>query len=140
MKQNSFWKYFHNNAGFTLTELLVVLIIVGLLVVLAVPRFDSVVNRTKMTEAKLMLKQVYSLEDAYHMENDRYTTDLAAIGFEQEQLKTDGGNARYRIEVTSATDTSFEATATSVVDFDNDGTSNVWSINHNQDLTQTIPD
>jgi len=140
MKRTELHKLIYNDHGFTLTELLVVLIIVGILVVLAVPRFDAVVNRTKMTEAKLMLKQVYSLEDAHHMEHDTYTTDLASLGFQQEKLTTEGGNARYRIAIASATDTSFTATATSVVDFDDDGTFNVWKINHRQELKQATPD
>ena len=87
-----------------------------------------------------MLKEVYSLQRAYSLENDVYGTSLEAIGFEQERLKTEGGNARYRIEITAASDTGFVATATSVVDFDKDGTFNVWSIDEKNNLIQSVAD
>ena len=68
------------------------------------------------------------------------TATLAAIGFEQEQLKTEGGNARYKIEISAVTDTGFVITATSVIDFDKDGTFNVWSINQRNKLHQVVAD
>ncbi|MBO8131417.1 MAG: prepilin-type N-terminal cleavage/methylation domain-containing protein [Candidatus Marinimicrobia bacterium] len=126
--------------GFTLTEMLVVLIIIGVLVLLAVPRFTAVVKRAKMTEAKLMLKQVYTLEEAYFTEFDKYSKNLGEIGFEQERLVTEGGEARYRIMIESATDTSFVAKAISVVDYDKDGQFNVWRIDHRKRLVEELPD
>jgi len=126
--------------GFTLTEMLVVLIIIGVLVLLAVPRFTAVVKRAKMTEAKLMLKQVYTLEEAYFTEFDKYSKNLGEIGFEQERLVTEGGEARYRIMIESATDTSFVAKAISVVDYDKDGQFNVWRIDHRKRLVEKLPD
>lgn len=45
-------------SGFSLTELMVVLVIIGVLVLLALPRLLPVVTKAKTTEAKLMLKQV----------------------------------------------------------------------------------
>jgi len=118
----------------------VVLIIIGLLVVLAVPKFDSVVNRTKMTEAKLMLGQIYSLEHSYYLEHDRYTDNLDALGFQQEKLITKGGKARYQISVQTLKDTGFVAYAEAVVDYDKDGTMNKWTIDHHENLQQTVPD
>ena len=126
--------------GFTLTEMLVVLIIIGILVMLAVPRFTSLIRRTKMTEARLMLNQVYTLQHAYKSEFDVYSKSLVEIGFDQEKLITEGGEARYKISIESAGDTSFVALAESVVDFDDDGKLNVWQINHHKKMTQVVPD
>jgi type IV pilus assembly protein PilE len=114
--------------GFSLTELLVVLVIIGVLVLLALPRLMPVVTKAKTTEAKLNLKQVYMLEKSYKFEYDKYSPNLAEISFEQEKLITKGGPARYRIEITNAELNSFRAIATSVVDFDNDGIFNVWEV------------
>jgi type IV pilus assembly protein PilE len=131
---------YKNESGFTLTELLVVIVLIGILVGLTVPRYLSTTTRAKATEAKLMLKEVYNLQRAYYLENDIYAMSFEAIGFEQEKLKTEGGNARYVIQLKSVADTGFVATATSVIDFDKDGTFNVWSINQENELKQIVAD
>ena len=51
-------------SGFSLTELMVVLVIIGVLVLLALPKLLPVVKKAKTTEAKLMLKQLYTLEQS----------------------------------------------------------------------------
>lgn len=126
--------------GFSLTELLVVIVVIGILIMLALPQFSSVVTKAKETEAKSMLKHLDALEQAYYYEKDTYTTDLAALGFGQEKLVTAGGNARYKIEVTKANTFNYLATATAVVDFDKDGILNVWTVNQDGEIKQTIPD
>lgn len=129
-----------NEEGFSLTELLVVLVIIGILVLLALPRFMPVVTKAKTTEAKLNLKQVYTLEKTYKYENDKYSPNLREIGFEQEKLITDDGSARYKIEITKAEANTFRATATAVVDFNNNGTFNQWEVNESGQIKEIIPD
>lgn len=126
--------------GFTLTELLVVLVIIGVLVLVALPNFTGQVTKAKATEAKLQLKQAYTLQKTYHLEHSKYSQDLNTLGFTQEKLKTEGGNANYKISIDNASQNSFSITAESVVDFDGDGTLNVWSIDQDQNLTEKIPD
>lgn len=133
-------KIIFNEEGFSLTELLVVLVIIGVLVLLALPRFMPVVTKAKTTEAKLNLKQVYTLEKTYKYENDRFTPNMQEIGFEQEKLVTDGGSARYKIEISKADVNSFRAVATAVVDFNNNGTFNQWEVNESGQIKEIIPD
>jgi len=129
-----------NDHGFSMTELMVVLVIIGVLTLLALPRLRPVVTKAKTTEAQLMLKQVYTLEQSYKYENDKYTTSLTDIGFEQETLVSNGGRARYKIEVVSADDKSFVALATAVVDFNNNGTFNVWTVDEVGSIKEKVPD
>jgi type IV pilus assembly protein PilE len=129
-----------SQAGFSLTELLVVIVVIGVLVLLALPRFTSVVSKAKETEAKTMLKHLDALQQAYYYEKDTYTMDLAAVGFEQKTLVTKGGEARYKIEMTKANAYDYKATATAVVDFDKDGVFNVWAVDQNGKIKQMIPD
>jgi type IV pilus assembly protein PilE len=129
-----------NNRGFSLTELMVVLVIIGVLVLLALPKLLPLVTKAKTTEAKLMLKQVVTLEQSYKFENDRYTASLPDIGFEQTKLINDGGQARYKIDVVSADEKSYVAIATSVVDFDNDGIFNVWEADQSGVIREKVPD
>ena len=133
-------KRFHQQAGFSLTELLVVIVVIGVLILLALPKFSSVVTKAKETEAKTMLKHLHALQQAFYYENDTYTTNLSQIGFEQEKLVSDGGSARYKIEIQTANSYGYKATATAIVDFDKDGIFNVWAINQEGKPLQTILD
>jgi len=126
--------------AFTLTEVLVVLIIIGILILLALPNLMPLITKAKSTEAKLQLQHLYTLEKNYYYEKSRYSKDLTELSFEQQKLTTDGGQANYRLEIIDATNTGFRARATSVVDFDGDGTFNVWEIDQNKNLLETTPD
>ena len=58
--------------GFTLVELLIVIVIVGILTAIAIPRFGNIANGAKEAEVKPLLKQVYTLELAYKAAYDSY--------------------------------------------------------------------
>ncbi|MFA8344330.1 MAG: type IV pilin protein [Rhodothermaceae bacterium] len=133
-------KFYKNEEGFSLTELLVALVIIGILVLLALPRLMPIVNKAKATEAKLNLKQVYMLQKAYKFERDTYSDNLARIGFEQEKLVTDGGTARYKITIRESSVKNFIAEAKAVVDFDDDGTFNTWVVGEDGIITEETPD
>jgi type IV pilus assembly protein PilE len=130
--------------SFTLTELLIVLILIGILVLLALPNLMPLISKTKSTEAKLQLEHVYTLEKSHYYMYSKYTKDLIEIGFEQEKLVGEGsesdGRANYRIEIIDAGSASFIARATAIIDFDGDGTYNVWEINEKKNLVETIKD
>jgi len=99
--------------AFTLTELLVVIILVGILAALAIPRFTGTTDRAMELEAQLALEKIYQLQNIYYLKHKRYTTDLAELGFQQEEVIDDQGNgrARYLISVTTASDSSYSARA-----------------------------
>ncbi|MAT40476.1 MAG: general secretion pathway protein GspG [Ectothiorhodospiraceae bacterium] len=126
--------------GFSLTEILVVIVIIGILVLLAMPKFTSIISRAKTTEAKIMLKHLHTLQTAYYYENDRYAMELPAIGFEANALISEGGEARYRIEMVKADQTGFLARAVATVDFDKDGTFNIWEVDQSGQIAQTTAD
>jgi len=128
--------------AFTLTEILVVLIIVGVLVLLVLPNLMPLISRAKSTEAKLQLEHIQTLEKNYFYEHSRYSKDLVEIGYIQEPLTTDGknGRANYRIEIVNSTSTTFTAKATSVVDFNGNSVFNVWEIDQDKNLKEVTPD
>lgn len=70
------------NKGFTLVELMVVIVIIGILAALAIPKFMGATNKTKATEFKPILKQIYTLQEAYKQEHDTYGK-LTEIGFDK---------------------------------------------------------
>jgi len=128
--------------AYTLTEILVVLVIIGILILMALPNLLPLITKAKSLEAKTQLNHLQTLEQSYFYEHSKYSKDLTEIGFIQEKLVTDGseGRANYRIEISNATNSGFTAKATAVVDFNGNGTFNVWEIDQNKALKEVTPD
>lgn len=140
MSKISTFKFNRKLKAFSLTEVLVVLVIIGILVLLALPNLMPLITRAKSTEAKVQLEHIYTLEKNHFFERSTYHTDLSEIGFEHEKLTTDGGQANYRIEIVEASTTSFLARATAVVDFNGNGTFNIWEIDQDKNLKEVVKD
>ena len=126
--------------AFSLPELLVVLVIIGILVLIALPNLMPLISKAKSMEAQQQLVFLHTLEKSYFYIRSRYSASLEEVGFEHARLVTEGGNANYRIEIVSADEQGFRATATAVVDFDGDGVYNVWEIDQDKELKEITKD
>ena len=126
--------------AFSLPELLVVLVIIGILVLIALPNLMPLISKAKSTEAQQQLVFLHTLQKSHFYTNSRYSTSLSDLDFEQAKLVTDGGNANYKIEIIEANEKGFRARATAVVDFDGDGEYNVWEINQDKELKEITKD
>lgn len=126
--------------GFSMTELMVVLVIIGILTLIALPRFMSMTTRAKATEARTMLRHLHTLMQSYYFEHDTYAADPALVGFEQAPTVDQGGTARYVVSIESVADDGFIAVATAIVDFDKDGQFNVWEVNQDGIVHERNPD
>ena len=126
--------------AFTLTELLVVLVIVGILVMLALPNLMPLITKAKSTEAELQLNQVYTMEKTYQMTNSKFSADLTEISFEAPKTVKEDGTANYQYEIIEASVNTFKARATAVADFDQDGIFDVWEIDQDKKLINTVKD
>lgn len=61
-------------AGFTLIELMIVVVIIGILAVVAIPAFSSYVQRSRMAEGFAFLGEIRQREEAYRAEFGQYVT------------------------------------------------------------------
>ena len=107
---------------------------------LVMPNQAGVVAQARAIEAKSNLNQVYALQKNYFFMYAKYSNSLPDINFEQNLLATEGGQSHYRIQIIEATNSSFVAQAEAVTDFDSDGTFNVWTINQDKELKETVKD
>ena len=65
--------------GFTLVELAVVVVIIGVLAAFAVPRFIASVERSKAAEAFNYLSAVQAAQERYHARQGTYTAVLTEL-------------------------------------------------------------
>jgi prepilin-type N-terminal cleavage/methylation domain-containing protein len=64
--------HLRSRCGFTLIELMIGVVIVGILAALAIPRFMAANVRTRQSEPKEILRQIYTMQRAYRQEYDSY--------------------------------------------------------------------
>ena len=128
-----FTHYLRSGRGITLIELMLVVVIIGVLAALAIPRFMSTSAATKQAEAKTILKQIYQSERTYFQEHERYwippggtvahSGDALAFRMLGIQIMN---SARYSYTI-AGTATMFVARATCST-LDDDPTLDEWSI------------
>ena len=124
--------------AYSLTEILIVLCIIGILLLMVLPNQTSVIGQAKAIEAQAMLNQVYGLQKSNFYRFSKYSSTLEELGFEQEPTVEEGGQAVYKIEIIESSNDSFLARATSVTDLDGDGNFNTWEIDHKKILTEVV--
>ncbi len=123
-----------SQAGFTLIELMIVVVIIGILAALAIPRFMRSTTKSKQSEARSILKQVYMLERTWRQDHDSYTAGLNSIGMEITP------NARYTYSVTASTTTFTAIALCAAPGLDEDASADEWRIDQTGNLWCQIDD
>src|SRR5256885_12436154 len=73
--------------GFTLVELAVVIVIIGVLAAFGIPRFLKAVERSKAAESFAYLSAVRSAQERYQARQGTYADDLTKLDIDQSTPK-----------------------------------------------------
>lgn len=93
--------------GFTLVELVIVLVIVGILSIIIVPAFKDQVRKSRRYDATSTLMSILSAEEQYRMKNTTYGTLANVWGG-----VTTTPEGYYNLSITGNTATAYVLTAT----------------------------
>jgi general secretion pathway protein G len=77
----------HKSKGFTLLELLVVIVIIGLLAGYVAPRYFSQVGKSEVQVARAQIDALEKAVDQYRLDNRRYPTSEEGLAAVQPYLK-----------------------------------------------------
>ena len=120
--------------GFTLIEITIVVVIMGVLAAIAYPMFSKYQCRAKQTEASSGLKTLYMAQDSYRGRNDNYVDAAAAPAILYPILM---GYGRYTFPIVSADAVSFLARAEGRMGIDMQG--DLWTVNEHFQLVNLTP-
>ncbi len=115
-----------NKKGFTLIELMIVVVIIGILAALAIPRFMAASKKAKIAEAEGILKQIYTQAEVYYQAEGQYPeahtfnegnkddwNDLSGVA-----IDAPSGEPRFGYEITTGGTEGFAAEATTENSYD----------------------
>ena len=82
-----------NNKAFTLIDLLVVVLIIGILAAIALPQYQKAVEKTRISTMFPVLKSIVEANEIYYMENNAYTGNVEnlSVHLPANCAKIDGG-------------------------------------------------
>lgn len=109
-------------AGFTLIELMIVVVVVAILAALAFPQYRDYVVRSNRAVAKSLLVQVADRQEQFFTDRKTYATDMTDLGYPAANTifvdrggnptAADPGDALFQVVLSNAGATTFTLTAT----------------------------
>ena len=118
-----------NQKGFTIVELLIVIVVIGILAALVITTFTGIQQKARNTERTTDIKALHGQVEAYYAQNGKYPT-LANLndstwrgtnmkGLDAEALKDPKGTAQTLVASPAANSYSYDVTASDGTACDN---------------------
>ena len=85
--------------GFTLVELMIVVVILSIIAAVAYPSYKEHVRKARRTDAKAMLMQVAQQQERWFTRKHTYAPDLSALGFVNDTEPSEDGHYNVSISV-----------------------------------------
>ena len=121
-------KRFH---GFSLMEVMIVVVIIGILAALAYPNLEKYFKRARQTEAKTNLSAIYTAQKIYFTLHQSYAEDINELDLSLVQ----GDPYTFTMEASTST---FKVQAEGNID--DDDALDIWTIDQDKDLRYTTDD
>ena len=90
-------------AGFSLTELMIVIVIVGVLAAIGMPAYNDYARATKRTDATQALTRMAQLQERFFTDNNTYATNATRLGYASATPETNGGYWQMSVTAGGAT-------------------------------------
>lgn len=126
-------KVFFAAKGFSLMEIMISLVIIAIIAGLAYPRYKKMVARARQTEAKNILRAIYTSQDLYKMNNLRFSPSINELDIEIPKDSV----YQYSIEIS---DDKLSFTAMAEANIDDDPVLDRWEINNTNTLSNVVND
>lgn len=78
------------NKGFTLIELMIVVVIVGILSSIAIPSYQQYVMRGNRTDGMSAIQMLLDAQERYYADHIQYTADLTKLGLADPYITPEG--------------------------------------------------
>jgi type IV pilus assembly protein PilE len=110
-----------DSRGFTLVELMVVVVIASILMAIAIPSYKNSIRKSRRTDAKTALLDLAGREERFNSTNGTYTSAAGSLGYTAFGVGAPIGGGYYTLAApvvvpgTATTVASFTLTATPVV-------------------------
>lgn len=105
----------HRQAGFTLVELLIAVVVVGILAAVALPSFVDSVRKSRRTDAFAALSAVQQAQERWRSSRPSYTDNLTAAPTASQPglgLPATTANGHYTLALSDVSATGYVVTAT----------------------------
>jgi type IV pilus assembly protein PilE len=84
-------------AGFTLIEVIIVVVIVGILMAVALPGYQDSLRKGRRADAKAALMDAANRQERFMLDRSTYTADMRNLGFAADPMVSEEGH--YTIDV-----------------------------------------
>lgn len=96
------------SAGFTLIELMITVVIIGILAAIAYPSYTEYVLRGNRSEAQALLNDAAARQERYYAQNNTYADTTAKLGYSSASSATN----LYTLSIPSASSSAYSLLAT----------------------------
>lgn len=109
-----------NRNGFTMMELMIVVVIIGIIATVAIPSYTHYIAKATRSAGTSILTQGSNRQEQFRIDNKTYASTMTQLGFSANPLlvtsdgspTTTAANAAYSVAISAQTATTFTLTAT----------------------------